>query len=518
MPAGSKLRQSPGARRQPRRRVDPQAAGALSSAVMKRQNRIAVLAVALLLLAAAAFPQAREVTGYRKVDLDNGLELFILENHVVPLARIEITFRCGSIAQTADTAGLFHLYEHMLFKGNRVYRSQSEFQVALKELGVASWNGSTSPEAVTYYITVPSDRVEKGIEFWANAVCYPLLEASELETEKDVVANEVRGSIADPALVFESAVDKALYWKYPWRRDVVGSEKSIRAATVQVMRDIRDTWYVPNNTALFVGGDVDPAAVLAAVKKHFGDWRKRGDPWASPPPAHPATPKDALLVYPDEQMYQGVAFVEILFRGPDVLADPGATYAADVWGKFLEDPNGRFKASIWSKVPDLYKKEYLWASYSTQRDGGYITFSTYLLVSSQKSTFERLADLKKAIAEEIAAMTSDQSYFSPKDYEILKSKLADERIYQRETVDGFVSDLSFWWASASTAYYDGYVENLKRAGFPQLRRFLSDYVASRTSVLAARMNPKDFAREQPGAEKAGFSVITRDNAFWWAGK
>jgi zinc protease len=217
-------------------------------------------------------------------------------------------------------------------------------------------------------------------------------------------------------------------------------------------------------------------------------------------------------------MYQGVAFVEILFRGPDVLADPGATYAADVWGKFLEDPNGRFKARIWSKIPDLYKKEYLWASYSTQRDGGYISFSTYLLVSSQKSTFERLADLKKAIAEEVAAMASDQSYFSPKDYEILKSKLADERIYQRETVDGFVSDLSFWWASASTAYYDGYVENLKRAGFPQLRRFLSDYVASRTSVLAARMNPKDFTREQAGAEKAGFSVITRDNAFWWAGK
>jgi len=275
---------------------------------------------------------------------------------------------------------------------------------------------------------------------------------------------------------------------------------------------------VPNNTALFVGGDVDPAAVQAAVKKHFGDWQKRRDPWASPPPPHPAAQKDALLVYPDEQMYQGVAFVEILFRGPDVLADPGATYAADVCGKFLEDPNGRFKARIWSKVPDLYKKEHLWASDSTQRDGGYISFSTDMLVSSQKSTFERLADLKKALAEEVAAMTSDQACFSPKDYEILKQKPADERIYQRETVDGFVSDLSFWWASASTAYDDGYVENLKRAGFPQLKKFLSDYVVSRSSVLAARMNPKDFAREQSGAEKAGFSVITRDNAFWWAGK
>ncbi len=485
---------------------------------MMRQKKAAFLILASLALAGAVHAQTREVTDYKKVGLDNGLELFILENHVVPLARIEITFRCGSIAQAADMAGLFHLYEHMLFKGNRVYRTQTEFQAAMKELGVASWNGSTSTEAVTYYITVPSDRVDKGIEFWANAVRYPLLEPSELETEKDVVANEVRGSLADPALVFESAVDKALFWKYPWRKDVVGSEKSVRAATVQVMRNIRDTWYVPNNTALFVGGDVDPAAVLTAVKKYFGDWQKRGDPWASPPPPHPAAQKDALLVYPDEQMYQGVAFVEILFRGPDVLADAGATYAADVWGKLLDDPNGKFKSRIWSKVPGLYKKEYLWASYATQRDGGYISFSTYVLLSSEKSTFERLVALRKAIADEISDMASDSSYFSAKDYEILKAKLADERIYQRETVDGFISDLSFWWASASTTYYDGYVENLKRVGFPQLAGFLSGYVVSKASILAARMNPQDFARERASAEKTGFSVISRDNAFWWAGK
>jgi zinc protease len=476
----------------------------------------AALAAVLLLLAGLLPGQAREVTGYRKVDLANGMELFILENHLVPLARIEISFRCGSVAQGPETAGLFHLYEHMLFKGNRVYRTQSDFQAALKELGVASWNGSTSPERVTYYITVPSDRLDKGIEFWANAVRYPLLDPAELEMEKDVVSNEVRGALADPSAIFESGVDRTFYWKYPWRRDVVGSEKSIRAATTAVMQAIRDTWYVPNNAALFVGGDVDPAAVQAAVRTHFGDWQKRPDPWASPPPAHPSVQKDALLVFPDEQMYEGVAFVEILFRGPDVTADPAATYPADVWGKFLEDPNGRFKSRIWEKVPGLYKKEYLWASYSTQRDGGSISFSTYMLVSPGKSTFDRILALKKAIAEEAAAMASDASYFSAKDYDVLRRKLADERILQRETVDGFVSDLSFWWASAGTAYYDGYVDNLRKTGSPQIRKFLADYVVGRTSVLAARMSPKDFAREKPAGEKAGFEVISRDNAFWWA--
>ncbi len=89
-----------------------------------------------------------------------------------------------------------------------------------------------------------------------------------------------------------------MFWKYPWRKDVSGSEALVRSATVPVLQDMQDTWYVPNNAALFVGGDVDPAGVRAAVQKYFGDWKKAKDPWSPPPPAHPAPQKDALLVSP----------------------------------------------------------------------------------------------------------------------------------------------------------------------------------------------------------------------------
>jgi len=108
-----------------------------------------------------------DVTGLQSFTLDNGLEVFILENHNVPLARVQITFRTGAISQTPQTAGLFHLYEHMLFKGNRTYHTQSALQAALKELGVGDWNGGTSSEDVSYYFTVPSDKVDKGVQFWA---------------------------------------------------------------------------------------------------------------------------------------------------------------------------------------------------------------------------------------------------------------------------------------------------------------------------------------------------------------
>jgi zinc protease len=481
---------------------------------MRRLLTLFIAAVALL--AAAAVFAAEPSLGFERRTLDNGLEVFVVENHVVPLARIQITFRCGAIAQTPETAGVFHLYEHMLFKGNKAYRTQSDFQAAMKELGVSTWNGGTSTEYVTYYFTVPSDQLEKGIAFWANAVREPLLDAGELETEKDVVANEIKGSFGQPDDVFQSGVDRALYWQYPWRRDVSGSEKSVRAATVATLRALKDRFYVPNNAALFVGGDVTPDAVAAAAKKYLGDWPRGADPWAAPAPPHPGLAQDVRLVYSDSQMYEGFSYVELEFRGPDVLADPASTYAADTWGKFLEDPNGRFKTSIFEKVPGLYKKEYIWAYYLTQRDGGMVSFSTYLQVSKSKPTGQRVLELATAIQQELFAMTTDPGYFTHNDYQVLKAKMLDERILERETASGLINQLSFWWASSNTDYYLGYAGNLTRTGQPEIVRWLQGWLIGKPSILAVRLNPRDYSREKDADQKAGFSTITKDNAYWWA--
>lgn len=483
---------------------------------MKKLLKIFIPLILIFHAVNPGFCQTSDVTSLKKYSLENGLELFVLENHAVPLARIQITFRCGSIAQSAETAGLFHLYEHMMFKGNKVYKTQSEFQAAMREIGVANWNGGTSDESVSYHFTVSSEKIEKGIEFWANAIRFPLLNPGELKTEKNVVMDEIRGYFDDPGDIYQSAIDKALYFKFPWRRDVAGYEQAVRNATPAMLRQIQNTYYIPNNAALFIGGDVNPDQVLQIVKKYFGDWQRKEDPWATPVESHPFLKDDVRLIYPDEQMYGGILSVNLAFRGPDLLKDTHATYAADVWGKILDDPNGKFKTNIFARVPGLYKKEDLSAGYFSQRDGGSINFSTYMLLIPGKSTLERIADLKDAFLAEVKSMAGDPSYFSKKDYETLKVRLIDEKILERETIEGFINQLSFWWASANTEYYLGYVNNLNKTGFADISKFLTYYITTRKSVLSARMNPQNFQSEKEAAEKLGFAVITKKNAFWWS--
>ena len=99
--------------------------------------------------------------------LPNGLEVFVAENHAVPLVTVSVAFRGGAIAQSPETSGLFHLYEHMLFTSNEKYPNQAAFTGALNKMGVANWNGATGTEYINYYITVPSDKLGDGIEFWS---------------------------------------------------------------------------------------------------------------------------------------------------------------------------------------------------------------------------------------------------------------------------------------------------------------------------------------------------------------
>ncbi|MBN2353152.1 MAG: insulinase family protein [Spirochaetales bacterium] len=450
--------------------------------------------------------------------LDNGLEVFIYESHAVPLAKVEVVFRCGSLAQTPETAGLFHLYEHLLFKGNALLKSDSDFQAAMKELGVTSWNGGTSDEFVNYYFTIPSDKVEKGLAFWAAAVRSPLFLPNELAIEKDVVINEILGDYNEPNRIYDGALEARLFYMYPWRKDAIGPERNVRNATISQLREIQSTYYIPNNAAILVGGDVDPAEIIILIKKRFGDWKRGSAAWSTRPAPHPFPAADLFLAYPDETTYQDIITIDIRWRGPDVLDQTAATYAADLWLSLLEDPAGPFLNHLAEKIPSLYKKEATTVSYFTQRDGGVIYFRTLLKATSGHNLAQTVLDAKKAVLEEMNLMASDPHYFSEADFSLVKARLEDQLLVGRETADRFIDTLSFWWSTASTDYYFGYIDNLRRVTNDDVAKFITAYLLTKKSVTGVRLNPSLYRTARYGFRKARFSEITPANAFWWQDK
>jgi zinc protease len=493
----------------------------------KRLNKTILLIFCFMLVALSLQAEGGAIPGLSRSTLDNGLEVFVYENHSVPLARVQITFRAGAIAQTAQTAGLFHLFEHMLFTSNQKYQSERDLTAALANLGVSEWNGGTSSEYVTYYFDIPSDKLDQGLEFWSWAMRTPTFDPAELEREKKVVTDEIAGDINDPAYIYQAAINKRFYSQYPYRRDVAGSPQNVAAATVDNLRAIQAKYYIPNNAALFIGGDVKPAEALALAKKWYGDWASGPDPWKTFPPAFslPAVRRPTLLIYKDPRLPEGLGSIEMYYRGPDVTGnpkaittDPAATYAADVWGTLVSNPDGKFMNDVMKNVPKLYDKKYLDAGYLTQRDGGQVRFSTIFVTDPELPAWARAQfyfkeQIHGAEAENMRRSTA--KYFGPEEFEAVKTKLEDQRLAELETADGFISSLSFWWATASTDYFLNYIDKVKKVTPDNVSDFVTKYISHNLEILSLRLSPADYDREVKLAKDHGFEEITADNAFWW---
>jgi len=480
---------------------------------MKRRIAIAaVLALASAIGLAAAPPAHKR--------LANGLEVFAVENHAVPLATVCLVFRGAASAQTPETAGLFHLYEHMLFDGNEKYPTQAAFMAALKKMGVTGWNGGTGTEYINYYVTLPSERLAEGLDFWSWAVKKPVFEPEKLKREKEVVINEIRGYHADPEEIAQNALESRLFPEHPWRKNIDGPESVVAGATIRQLEAMRDGFYIPSNAALLVGGDVKASEVFALAEKYYGDWPSAASPVFGEPP-HGAFPKGVALVYPDDNYYGGVASAGFRWRGPDVLRQAKDTYASDILLFLLSSPVGRFKTALMDAGLGLYDPEYIGFGYPTARDGGNYQFAAFLLLGPDASDIlERTEALREAVDAEFGLIAKDPAaYFGEAELTKAKTKLIDQNLLSEEVASLFVTGaLTFWWSVAGADYYFDYEKDCQAVSWADISSLVERYFIGAGSASMVRLRADAYAASPLAAESAaelGYSEIGPDNAFWW---
>lgn len=478
-----------------------------------------------LFLCFIAYAQKTNIPNVYKYTLKNGLELFIAENDSAPLVYIEIAVRAGAVTQTPKTAGLFHLYEHMMFKGNSKFKNQKEVTEELNKLGVSDWNGTTGVDRVNYYFTIPSSMLEKGLEFWSYAIRTPLLDTKELENEKNVVLSEIIGNQSDSSRIFSSGLFKNLFSESPWKLDSGGNPENIKNCTVQQLKEIQQKFYVPNNSALFVGGDVQHEEVYKLVNKIYGDWKLNINDLTEEQVnnfSDKITDKkeDIKLVYSDPRNSGNIIQFAYYLQGPNGQTDENDTYAADVWSYLVDNPNGNFlKDILKEKSFEIPDEDYVGAFYSTQRLSGIIGFSAAMLNTSQLPVWEKTDNFLTFIkTKSIPNMLNSDSGFENKNIVSVKNKIEDSRIYSLETAEGFLSGLSYAWSSCNSDYFFHYDENILKVDSEDIKEFVKKYLVNKSGVCVVSVNPEYYKKNKTEFDSAGWEELNSSNAFWWMKK
>ena len=405
--------------------------------------------------------------------LPNGLEVIVVQNHGVPLVTIEVDVRNGSFTQGPQFEGLSHLYEHMFFKANTEYPEPDEFVARASELG-AEFNGQTREEVVNYYVTLPADSLEGGMRFLAAPLKGPLFRRDELERERAVVIGEYDRNESSPFYRFTTAVDKAL-WTTAWsRKNPLGERAVILKTTPEQMRFIQQRYYIPNNSAIIVTGDITPGRVFALAKSIFGDWKRGPDPFVTDPIPLVPPLRHNTAVITEEPV--GSVVVMLKWQGPSAVQNAADTYAADVFSDVLNQPGSRFQ----QRLVDSGLFQSVGVNYYTLNHVGPITIVG-------ETSPEKLRQALAALEDEIGKVTAP-GYFSREELEFTKQHRIVDAMFQLERASGFAHQLGFWWAVTGLDYFYGYTDMMAKQTPDDLRRYARTYIIGKPHVVGVLLS------------------------------
>lgn len=287
-----------------------------------------LLGLSVTALAQQSFT-ARTVPGdpidTRIYTLDNGLTVYLSRNTDAPRIQTNIAVRAGSKHDPSDATGLAHYLEHMLFKGtskiassdwtqekvllqqisdlyekrrgttdeaqrDRLYASidslsniaarfaiPSEYDKMISSIGARGTNAYTWIEQTVYINDIPSDEMEKWM--MVEAERFQELVLRLFHTELETVYEEFNMSQDNDRRVAGKALAAQLFKKHPYgTQSTIGTGEHLKNPSMEKIHEYFNTYYVPNNMAIIMAGDLDYDNTIALINKHFGSWKAKEVP------------------------------------------------------------------------------------------------------------------------------------------------------------------------------------------------------------------------------------------------
>ncbi len=243
--------------------------------------------------------------------LGNGLSILLLQDDSAPVIAYHTWFRVGSRHEKPGKTGLAHLFEHLMF--NEVEGlAAGEFDRKMEEAGAEN-NASTWLDFTQYNEAFPKDQLGMVVELEALRMSRLVLRDPQVDSEKEVVANERRYRVDDDV---EGAVDELLwktaFQKHPYHHPTIGWMSDIEGFTTEDCRAFYETYYSPNNASIIVVGDFSEADVLDKVSRAYGALRSAHLPDEDIAPEPPQTEQRCLEVEKPTPTQK----VAVGFKGP----------------------------------------------------------------------------------------------------------------------------------------------------------------------------------------------------------
>ncbi len=240
-------------------------------------------------------PRTLTLPPVTKRALSNGVPVWIVESHEVPVASIALVIRSGGSADPTGKFGLASLTAAMLDEGAGS-RDALALADAVDFLGATIGTGAGF-DASTVSLYTPVSRLGPALDLMADVATKPTFAANELERLRKERLTSLMQIRDNPPAIGGAAFPRLIYGDaHRYGTGLAGTPGTVAVLTGDDLRAFHAAHYQPTSAHLVVVGDVQPDAVMAALEKSFGGW-KASAAAAAPSPAFTAPKAGARTVY-----------------------------------------------------------------------------------------------------------------------------------------------------------------------------------------------------------------------------
>lgn len=211
-----------------------------------------------------------EIPTVAKEQLENGMRVYLKEDHELPLVELSLLYAGGSIQDPADKTGLSRLYAEVLETGGAGELTPADLENELESMAAEV---AVSSSAYGYQIDLSLHRrdLKRGLEILADMLRRPRFDPDRLELAREQMLESIRRQNDEPASIAGRLLAEAVYPQHPFGR--YPKVEIVNSLSRADLRELHQRYSRPNNLWLAVSGDIEQAELLALLQKNFSDWQ-----------------------------------------------------------------------------------------------------------------------------------------------------------------------------------------------------------------------------------------------------
>ena len=442
---------------------------------------------------------------YERFILDNGLEIYAIQDNFSPNANVFYINEAGIANQSIENTGYFELYAKIFWKTNPDFEKNSQ------KILISNTESSIMNHQAVYNFSVPSDFLETSLEYLSFQLKNPSFQNDILKESFFEMKEKIQTFENGPEGFINGAIDLQIFPNSPWKQSSAINPPLFKTYNPEkirsILKSISENFYIPNKSAIIITSCYTPNETLSIVKKYFSDWKAKisqeEDFSSASINSKQNQEKKYILLSPD--FSKELTQIVVQYVPENFFDNQKKVISGRMATIMLEENNSAFKRNlVQNENLGILSEEYINANFS------YFGTDSRIIIQSLLQN-SNISPMKQA---EIFTNTINNSVkFNEFELQNALRQITGQTNLAKDSVYQYAKSLAYNWVYEKNDFTKATQEIANKITTSEIQECFNS-----KPYIFLLMHPTVYSLWQNENKNSEYSIVTEENAYWYKQK